>query len=240
MVTGAIRLPWDGLLLGVLSAALSAITKWPWPIVSTAVSALAAGMIFHINFVRPRLRRRKLKNPVKAWFLIPAQHRHPLNYAISDTDDHAVSELILPPHSECEIQICMSPLVSFRNSELSFGFDWMGETDLKKPIPIEFFSPFVERGALRRGNPDSDPTHYMDFSNHYHIRRDILYVVGQDVAFGFKIMTRDAGVYRTHLTFKAEEVEGTAFLSLRVEDFPPKTRMKCTCHGHFIGVPQLR
>lgn len=208
--------------------------------ISALFGALAAGMIFHINFVKPRLRRQKLRTPVSARFLIPARHRHPLNYAISDTEDHSVAELVLPPRSQCEIQICLTPLISFRNSELSFGFDWMGETDLKKPVPIEFFSPFVERGKLREGNPETDPTHYMDFSKHYHIRRDVLYVVGQDVAFGFKIETRDTGVYRTHITFKAEEVEGTAFLYLRVEDFPPKTKMRCTCHGHFIGVPQLR
>jgi len=87
---------------------------------------------------------------------------------------------------------------------------------------------------MRLGTPENDATHYVDFNKHYHIRRETIYVLDQDIVAGFRIKTRDAGTYRTHVSFKAEEVEGVATLTVRIED-NPLTPMRCNCHGHLLN-----
>lgn len=223
-----------GTLLVIVAAMWGSIQQWPWPMISALFAAAAFSILVYIQFIRPAIRRKNLKRPVRAVFLIPGHHRYRLSYVVQDSDDHSLSELVLPSQSECEIQIMLSPLISFRSSELTFGFDWMGKTDSTKPFPTDFFVPFVERGLRRKSNPDTDPDHYVDFNKHYHIRRDNLHVLGQDAIVGFKIQTRDPGIYKAQLSFKAEEVEGKAELTVRIED-QPQTPMRCVCHGHLLG-----
>jgi len=221
-------------LLAFAAAIWGTMQQWPWPMISAFFAAGAFSILVYIQFIRPARRRKNLGRPFKAVFLIPGHHRHRLDYVVQDSVDHSLSELVLPSQSKCEIQIMLSPVISFKSSELTFGFDWMGKTDLIKPVPTDYFVPFIERGIRRSGNPDTDPEHYVDFNKHYHIRRDSLYVLGQDIIVGFKIQTRDSGVYKAQLSFKAEEVEGTAELTVRVED-RPQTPMRCICHGHLLG-----
>jgi hypothetical protein len=76
--------------MAAISAAWATIQTWPWPIVSAFFSAVVVSLIVYTQIVRPWQRRRKLKRPFEANFLITSQTRFPLNYVVQDDDEHFV------------------------------------------------------------------------------------------------------------------------------------------------------
>jgi hypothetical protein len=55
------------------------------------------------------------------------------------------------------------------------------------------------------------------------------YAVGTHRVLTFRVQTRDLGVYPFQISFVTDEIEGSAELTIRVED-RPTTRMRCHSH----------
>jgi hypothetical protein len=213
-----------------ISTAWATIKTWHWPIVSAVLSALAVYLIAHVQIIRPWRRRRKLRRPFDAYFLITSVGRFPLNYVLQDNDEHFVKELVVPSNAEISIQIILRPRLSFMQREIYFG---CGENlvNKEKPRATKYFVPFVREGERRSGKPDkAHPSHYTDYNGFYHVREDYLYA-NDDRVIGFYLLTGAIGVYPAQIFVVTDEVRGQADLSIRVEQ-PPKTKMPCQRKGH--------
>ena len=81
----------------------------------------AVSLIGYTQIIRPWRRRRKLKRPFKAHFVITSVDRFTLNYVQQDYREHFVKELVVPPNSEIPIQILLEPKLSFLEREIYFG-----------------------------------------------------------------------------------------------------------------------
>jgi hypothetical protein len=207
------------------------IQTWHWPIISAFFSAAAFFLILHVQILRPRRRRRKLKRPFDAYFLITSRNRFQLNYVVQDeNEEHFVKELVVPPKSEIPIQIILQPRLSFLQREIYFGCEESVASG-EKPRATEYFVPFVTRGARRSGRPDeAHPGHYTDYNGFYHVREDYLYTK-DDRVIGFKLETRATGTYRAQIYVVTDDVRGEAELLIKVER-PAITRMRCVRKKH--------
>jgi hypothetical protein len=214
----------------VISTAWATIKARQWPIISACLSGIAVYLIMHVQIIRPWRRRRKLKRPFNAYFLITSVGRFPLNYVVQDNDEHFVKKLIVPPNAEIPIQIILRPRLSFLQREIYFGCE-EGVVSEKKPRATEYFVPFVREGVRRSGKPDKDhPGHYTDYNGFYHVREDHLYA-NDDRIIGFKLVTKAVGIYPAQIFTVTDEVRGRADLLIIVEQ-PTKTKMRCERKGH--------
>jgi len=193
--------------------------------IGAGVSTAVLGLAVFTQIIKPWLRRRRLRQPCKVHFLIRPLQSHRLSYVLQDDQRHDVKAMVLPAHSEVEIEIGYKAKVHFRETEMTFGCD--GDEDAK-PYATECFVRFV---AIGKGHwiPGQDEGHYVDVHRYYHSRRDVFRNVGTHYVTGFKFVTRAPGAYRTYLSFLGDEVEGNAELLILVED-KPHTRMKCVRH----------
>ncbi len=211
-----------------ISGLWAAIQTWPWAIIFSAASFFAG--VAYIQILRPWHRRRRLRRPFDAYFVITTPGRFRMGYVVQDDKEHFVKQLVVPAHSEVSVQIALDPRLSFLQRELYFGCDESLE-DEDKPRATEWFVPFVREGARGSGKPGKDhPGHYTDYNGFYHVREDYLYT--KDVrVIGYKLRTGRTGIFPVQIYVQTDDVRGEAELSLRVEG-PPTTRMRCVGRGH--------
>jgi hypothetical protein len=221
---------WGGAAMTAISAILMAIDTWRWPMIGAFLAAGSLSIIGHTQIIRPWLRRRKLKRPFRAHFLITHPNLFTLNYVFQDDDEHYVKEIVVPPNSEIPIQIVLEPRLSFMQHEIYFGCD-ESLADEKKPRATEYFVPFVREGVRGRGKPDAaHPGHYTDYHGFYHVRENFLYTKDCRV-IGFKLQTGATGIYPAQIYTVTEDVRGKVDLVIRVEE-PAKTKMRCHLKKH--------
>lgn len=217
-----------------------------WTKAGAALSALVLFSYWYAEVLAPKLRRKKrlkaLTTPADAFFLITSTKHRKIDFAVQDSEEHLVKELVLPSHAESKIEILLRPRVFFRTSEISFGCHGNREMG-DKPCAIEYFNPFIVKGIGRSAIPDTDPGHIIDHNDYYHLVRDMHWSVGTDRIVGFKVLTKGRGVHKAEVVFGGEEVEGQSELTIRVED-EPKTFMKCVSasrgHGDCLISPTAR
>jgi hypothetical protein len=77
-----------------------------------------------------------------------------------------------------------------------------------------------------------DPTDTISVAGSYHVVTGQHRNTGTHLVIGFRIRTRDAGLYEAKLFFLTDVVEGSSSLRIRVEDVP-RTSMRCRAKGHF-------
>ena len=223
---------WETAAMRAISGILVTVGAWPWPMIGAFLAAGSLLLIGHTQIVRPWLRRRKLKRPFRAHFLITPPNRFPLKYVLQDDDEHYVKELVVPPNSEIPIQIVLEPRLSFMQHEIYFGCD-ESLADEKKPRATEYFVPFVREGVRGHGKPDAaHPGHYTDYNGFYHVRENFLYTKDCRV-IGFKLQTGATGIYPAQIYTVTEDVRGKVDLVIRVEQ-PARTKMRCTRKEHRI------
>ena len=152
---------WGAAVMAAISEVWATIQTWQWPMISAFFSAAALFLIWYTQIGRPWRRRRKLKRPFKAYFLITSVNRFPLSYVLQDEKtEHLVKELTVPPNSEIPIQILLKPRLSFLEREIYFGCDESLVAE-NKPRATEWFVPFVTQGVRGSGKPDeAHPGHY--------------------------------------------------------------------------------
>jgi hypothetical protein len=217
--------------MAVISAIVAAMATWHWSMIAAFLAGASFLVAGHSQILRPWLRRRKLRQPFRAYFLVTSLGRLPtLDYVLQDDEEHFVKELVVPPNSEIQIQIVLEPTVSFLQRELYFGCDEYS-ADKNKPHAIEYFVPFVAKGVRGQGKPDAaHPGHYIDYNGFYHVREDYLYTKDTRV-IGFKLVTGVTGTYPAQIYTQTDDVRGRADLIIKVER-PAKTKMRCFMTGH--------
>jgi|SRR5262245_57001392 len=215
-----------------ISDTWATVAAWPhWAIISAFCSGLALAVLIYVQILRPRIRRLRLKRPVKAYFIITSRDRFELAYVEQDDRQHLVRELVVPANSEITVQILLIPKLTFLQREIYFGCD-ESLNSKEKPYATEWFNPFVLKGVRRSGKPDADhPGHYTDYNGFYHAREDHLYTTDHR-AIGFKLVTGAVGIYHAQVYLVTDEVRGRADLVIRVEQ-PPTTKMRCRQKSHW-------
>jgi len=209
----------------------------PWTI-GGAIAAIVAAIVVIASgayefILRPYLRRRPLRRPCKAWFLIASSQQRTIFHAVQDSHEHYVEELTLASNSEYEIEFLYLPSITFNSSEIYFGFNKQDDRDLEtKPTIQSYCNHFIERGVSEE-TPETRPeTNYVDHHKFYHLRKPRQIARKEPYSIGGKVKTRQAGRYEFNLTLVGEEV-GTPQnkLFVRVED-TPTTKMKCVLAKH--------
>ena len=170
---------------------------------------IASGFYFsYREWIAPRLRARRLRNPVDAYCVIPRAGHHVLGYAEQDWQDHFVKDVTLPSQTSCQLQFCLLPRLSYQESKVLFGF--LGDPS-KKPIVQEFRNLYVKKGAGGSGRPGAPESTHLD--TRLLLRRSSsgrLKSVPFDL--GYLVQTREAGHYSAELRISRR----IARVSLRV------------------------
>jgi len=199
--------------------------------ISAIFAACALGVLVYVNFLRPLIRRRRLKKPCEMFFVITTSGRRILGYVQQDNDnEHLVNELVLPVNSTLVIEILLTPKMHFHSTELVIGMDG-GASVEARPVINKYLNRFVAWGKGQEETPDTNPQHYRDHHGHYHTRSSMSYSVGTDRATGFEITTRQPGDFSVLAMFIGDEVEGTARLLLRIRA-SPCVEVKCVKRDH--------
>src|SRR5437764_642506 len=111
---------------------MTAFWDLPWTMVATIVSmcSLVVGLVtcfvvLNVNIFRPRRRKKSLKAPVDAFFIIPAKRHHTCGYAAQDEDieGHLIREVTLPSNSETLVDLVLKVQTHFSFTELIIGCD---------------------------------------------------------------------------------------------------------------------
>lgn len=176
-------------------------------------------ILVYVEWIRPRLRDRKLKWPVKGHFTIRQTPD-------SDIEPHHVQTLVLRSHSATEIEIGIHARTVFHAREVIFGFK--GNRDAK-PVVTGRARQFVKSGNL------PDQTYYVDHADWCHAVIDRDFNRGTHIVMGFAVQTRQPGRYEVQLSFVTDEIEGNyERLAVLVED-DPQTIMSCHAKEHTRG-----
>lgn len=193
-----------------------------WQVLA-GVAAVAALLVLLWNtFVTPRLRRRNLRSPVKAYFHIRELSKGSLPYVVQNDEAHNLKEIVLPTNSVVEIEVAYYPTIPFYVEETVFECE--GDYD-SKPIVEEPMRPFVVKGDIPQQTNYSNRHGGYHFTSRYGGR-----AVGSCYTKGFKLRTKLPGVYKTWIGFLTDEIDGDAKdLVIRVEE-KPLTRMNCLEH----------
>jgi hypothetical protein len=89
------------------------------------------------------MRRRKLKNPIKAQFVIPPVQHHGCDFVAQDSTEHITKTIVLRSNSEAIIDLRFEPRLFFSTSEISLGC----EGDVSK-TPYRAFAGCTLRGGV--------------------------------------------------------------------------------------------
>lgn len=194
----------------------------PWDKYGALLTIVVIVLYIVAEFLLPWNRRRKLHNPCNAYFHIRQLGLGKLSYALQDDDAHKVKALVLPSNSVVDIEVAYVPRVNFKVEETCFGFE--GDPDSKPAIegPIDLF---VAKGKL----PAAED--YWDRNGYYHYRPPKTgRSLGSCYTKGFRVQTKEPGVYKAFLGFLTDEIDGNVDdLQIVVEE-KPATRMRCIEH----------
>jgi hypothetical protein len=198
--------------------------------ISAGFAAGALLVLIYVNFIRPLLRRRRLRAPCKMAFVITTLDRRILGYVKQDTEnEHLVKKLVIDAESTVIMEILFTPRLRFEIAEMEVGFDG-GKNRHARPAINKYINRFIQRGQGQEDTPETNPNHYIDHHGHYHIRRANRYSVGTDHVVGFEIKTGEPGDYSVVAMFIGDEVEGFLRLPFEVRK-DPSAKIKCTRKG---------
>jgi hypothetical protein len=187
----------------VLAAGIMVMTaaqQYWW--LAPAISALALVAIIWFQWGQHRARAYRLKRPFSAMLL----------YETNSPDEFQT--LHLPPHKdEVTIHLRIRPRVSYRQTEIVFGFD--GDPS-KRPLPHRVLNEFIKKGFNREQDPDKNQSHYIDVHNHYHIVTTVDRSPPNVQAIGFVVQTRDPGRYPVVFEKIIDCGEAKSFINLYV------------------------
>jgi hypothetical protein len=219
------------------SGAMSDDHIWIMGAAILAGGTLVAYLI--VELAKPAWRQWRLRHPCKVYFNIMTPKEGEVPYVLRDSRGHFLKELVLPPNTETEIELIYVPKVPFFESELNFGC----ESDVEgKPYAIERFIRYPMPGKGKaHWIPGTDETDTLDRHKFYHVIRNKPRNTGTHFIVGFKLKTEVVGVFPTKLYFLTNEREGSADLTIRVEE-RPTTSMKCAVksHGECYVYPTVR
>lgn len=194
--------------------------------VGAGIAAIGVLITLWVHFVRPWLRNRRLRRPCEVHFVIRPESKS-TNYVVHDDRRHHTRVLVLPAHSEIEIEIGLRALVPFMEIEFVFGCDGLEET---KPFAKQWIDRFSANTTKTTWTPGQDEGHSLDIHGFYHRRKEVHRNLGTHYVNSLLLITRAPGRYKTYFSFLTDEIEGNDALEIVVEDVP-RTRMKCIIHS---------
>jgi hypothetical protein len=207
-------------------AAMSQDHVWVVAAALLAGGTFAAYLI--VEAILPAIRKHRLKHPCEVHFNVIGRHEGEITYAIQDDRTHHVDELVLPANSEIPIEIIYLPKLPFYETKLAFGCEGNIEG---KPYATECFSRFNLKGKSQ-WIPGVDDGHYLTRHKFYQMDREQHRNTGTHRVVGFKLKTENVGVFDARVYFMTDEVEGSAKLTIRVEE-KPKTTVRCIIKDHW-------
>lgn len=218
-----------GGLAAIFCAIAASIAAQPWQTISVFLSIIVLIVIVHGNIVRPIRRRRMLKKPAEAWFVIPAKKHHGCDFSVQDEQEHLTKPIVLPQFSEAFVDLAFFPKIFLTNSELIIGCD--GDN---APRPIEYHNRFVEQVEKQRIVPGPEHLHYTDKHGFYHFKEapPRAWSRGTHRAVAFKFRTKQPGKYAVTIFFSGDEVEGENSELTIVVEAAPNTTMNCVNRKH--------
>lgn len=159
-------------------------------------------IIAWVNIGHPLYRRYRLRKPFRAYFKSLPQAKG------LETTEHAV-----PANSNVEIDFRLKPTINYVQHELILIFE--GDPD-QKPLPKAVVNTFIQEGAARNQGPKTNPNHYIDYENSYHIRHQQVRTKGNTYAIGFLVETRGPGRFPVRFETLAEDGLGRSANDLTV------------------------
>jgi hypothetical protein len=219
---------WAAFLAGS-SAMISAISNAPVAAVAAFFAFLSLSVAVYVNFIKPRIRGRKLEHCVSAYFIVPSKAR-PCAYARQDNEEHRLKEISLRPNAEVVVDLIMLSECSFAFSEAEVGF--VGPLE-DKPQILKYTNRFIRSGKHRDVDPSKDDTEdYVDVHLNYHRVGNRVWSAGNTRAIAFTIKTNEIGIYPLQIQFDSEEKVGiVGGLYVKVEkDFTIK--QQCVLSEH--------
>jgi len=211
-----------------------------WIVAAAILAGLTLVAYCLKEMILPRIRRYRLRHPCHVYFNIMRPNEGDVSYVQRQGKSHHLKELVLPANCEVEIELIYLPKLDFFESELLFGCEV--ENPDGKPYAFECFDRFAMPGR-GKGHwiPGVDQGHTLNRHKFYHIARNRSRNVGTHRVVGFKFRTEQIGVWPMKLYFLTSEIEGSADLTVRVEE-RPTTSMKCYVkeHGECYIHPTVR
>jgi hypothetical protein len=101
-------------------------------------------------------------------------------------------EVRVPPNSQISLQLRMRPRLHYRQMEIIFGF--RGDA-LQRPVPLHVLNSYIKHGKRRIQSPDTNPDHYIDHEEFYHIKETSERTYPNVYTLGFLVQTRNPGRY---------------------------------------------
>jgi hypothetical protein len=206
---------------------MSAEAGPPWAMWSALIAGTVLLISIWVNWARPWLRRKNLSQPVDAYFHIWSLQDGHMPYVVQDDRGHNVQELVLPPNSTQYVEMQYKAKIHFHLD--TFIFECRSGPENERPIAKERVNRFIAVGK-NRWIPGQDDTDVINRRGGYHVRVDRPRNVGTWSVLGFELQTKGIGVFEVNLGFIADEIEGNATLTIRVEDPIVTKRIRCTGH----------
>lgn len=208
-----------------LGAVMAELAHWPWNMIAALAGCAALAILLWINFGKPWFRARRLARSCDVHFVVRSMQEYAFDYVVQDEQRHHTSVLAVPSNSSVYIEIGVSPLIHFNCTAVVFGCN--GDND-KKPYATKMLDRFTNR-SKNTFVPGVDERHSIDIHRFYVLRNERPINVGTHHLFGYEVVTQQPGTYKTHVMFLTDEIQGSAELTIVVED-KPRTRMKCLLH----------
>ncbi len=194
-----------------------------------------------VEMIWPAVRHYRLRHPCRVYFNIPGLRERKIEYLRQDDRTHHTKELTLPPNAEFEIEIIYTPKLIFHEDSIAFGC----ESPLDgKPYASERFDRFTIVGKSH-WIPGKDDGHTLNRHKFFQIARGKTRNLKTHFIVGFKLKTEKVGVWPMKVFFITDEVEGSADLTIRVEERPTYS-CRCfiknhgECYVYPTSIPALR
>jgi len=216
--------------------------KHDW--IAIIIAGFAVFFYVFKEIIVPRIHKILLKkSAVDVFWDLLSCEQYKINYLSQDLREHKTVEFVAPSHTrEVFIYILVIARRPFLQTHFELSFD--GDME-KKPLIKFWFNPFVKRGKNAKypdsDHPDKDQNHYVDFHENYHITDTTVRPNKTVIPYGFKIETRNTGIYRASIVVIADGIERRSPLPLTtyVEE-PPSTHVRCVEHRECFIDPVIR
>lgn len=122
--------------------------------------------------------------------------------------------LKVQPYSTVQLDFRLTPRLHHVQHEIILMFD--GDAN-KKPLPKSVVNTFIKEGSARSQDPKTNPSHYIDYDDCYHIKGRVEHTRGNTYAIGFAVETRAPGRYPLRFVVMTEDGEGRSANDLMLE-----------------------
>ena len=218
--------------------ALSELADYPWNMigalasVASLLATLGIGAWVIRDVRRLDVRRKRVKRPGEAFFVIPAVQYHNCDHAHQNEYEHNTKIIILRADTVSTVDLVIKSLVDFDTDQVYLGVE---DNNFNRPCFIEVYNRFITTGYRRQTVPgDGTSYDYIDKYFYYHFVEHVQWPEGENKALGFKIKTGKAGRYKLNIVFLGAAVYGRVDDLTIVVSKEPREDI-CCCIPAYMG-----